>query len=100
MQSIRIEMTFDVPLQRVWDILIDYEGYARFPKIQAARIVTPGKDHPAGVGAVRELVVDGMTFQERIEEFEPLRGIAYKIIASRPLKMRHDLGRMTLTDEG
>lgn len=100
MQTIRIEMTFDAPLERVWDILIDYEGYARFPKVQAARVVTPGKDHPAGVGCVRELRVDGMTFQERIEEFEPLRGLAYKIIESHPLKLRHDIGRMALTDQG
>jgi len=100
MQTISLQMSFTAPIDRLWAMLIDYEGYASFPKIEAARVVTRGTDHPAGIGAVRELRVDGMTFSERIVEFEPPCMLAYKIIESRPLKLRHDIGRMELIDRG
>lgn len=100
MLTMRMEMTFEAPIERVWASLIDYEGYARFPKVQAAKMLARGAEHPAGVGAVRELRVDGITFVERIEAFEPMRRIAYKITESRPLKLRHDIGVMELTDQG
>ena len=98
MQTISLQMSFNAPIERLWAMLIDYEGYASFPKIEAARVVTRGADHPAGVGAVRELRVDGMTFSEQIVEFDPPRRLAYRITASRPLKLRHDIGRMELTE--
>jgi uncharacterized protein YndB with AHSA1/START domain len=100
MLTLRTEITFEAPLERVWATLIDYEGYVRFPKVEAVKMLARGADHPAGVGAVRELRVDGITFVEKIVELEPMRRLAYKITESRPLKLRHDLGVMELTDQG
>lgn len=98
MLTARFEIDFDAPVERVWAILIDYPGYARFPHVKSARVVEEGKDHPAGVGALREVNVDGITFSERIVEFEPPRVLAYRITESRPVRIVHDIGRMVLSE--
>jgi uncharacterized protein YndB with AHSA1/START domain len=100
MLTARFNLTIDAPIERVWALLIDYEGYTRFPRVESARVVETGADHPAGVGALREIRVDGVTFDERIVEFEPSHVLAYKIESSRPIRIAHDIGRMTLTDRG
>lgn len=98
MLTARFETDFDVPVQRVWERLIDYAGYAKIPFVQAARVVEPGKEDPAGVGALREIKIDGITFRERIVEFEPPHVLAYKITESRPITIVHDIGRMQLSE--
>jgi uncharacterized protein YndB with AHSA1/START domain len=100
MQTARMQITFDVPIERVWEVLIDYPGYARFPGIDAARVLEPGREHPAGVGARREVSVAGTTFVEEIVEFEPPRVLAYRIVSSRPIKIVHEIGRTRLTARG
>ena len=100
MQTTRMAITVDVPIEQVWNVMIDYAGYARFPGVQAARVIRPGRDHPAGVGALREITVAGTTFVEEIVEFEPPRVLAYKIVQSRPLKILHEIGRMRLQTRG
>lgn len=100
MLTARFEIEFDAPIDRVWAVVTDYPGYARFPHIKSAKVVEPGAEHPAGIGAVREINVDGITFLERIVEFEPPRVLAYKITESRPLPLVHDIGRMVLSERG
>jgi uncharacterized protein YndB with AHSA1/START domain len=100
MLTSRFHITIDAPIELVWDLLTDYPGYARFPKVKWARLAEPGKDHPAGVGALRELNVDGINFSERIVEFEPPHVLAYKIEKSSPLPIKHDIGRMKLSERG
>jgi uncharacterized protein YndB with AHSA1/START domain len=98
MLTARFHIDIDAPIELVWELLTDYAGYARFPKVKWARVVEPGKDHPAGVGALRQLNVDGITFSERIVEFRPPHVLAYKIEKSSPLPIAHELGRMTLAE--
>lgn len=100
MLTVRMAITINAPIDRVWSSLTDYEGYARFPKVRSARVLERGHEHPAGVGAVRELNVDGITFVERIVEFEAPHCLAYKIVKSSPLPFAHDIGRMQLTERG
>ena len=63
-------------------------------------MVKPGDDHPAGVGAVREVTVMGSTFEEVIVAFEPPRLLTYRILRSRPLPIAHELGRVELLPRG
>lgn len=86
--------------EKIWAELIDYEGYSKLPKIQSAKVTKKGNDHPAGLGAIREIKVDGITFVEEIVEFEQNRTLGYKIIACKPLPFEHDFGRMTLSEQG
>ncbi|MBM4364167.1 MAG: SRPBCC family protein [Deltaproteobacteria bacterium] len=98
MQTARFHLEIDAPLALVWEFITDYPGYARMPRVSSARVTQAGKDHPAGVGAVRELVVDGITFVEHIVEFEPPHVLAYKIERSFPLPIAHEIGRMRLKE--
>jgi uncharacterized protein YndB with AHSA1/START domain len=82
---------------RVWAVLTDYEGYARIPKVKRARVLERGTEHPAGVGAVREISVLGSTFVEQITRFEPERHLSYQIIRSRPLPLQHHGADVVLT---
>lgn len=100
MLTAHMNITFDVPVERVWDVMTDYAGYARFPGIHSARVLTPGEDHPAGVGCRREIGVAGGRFVEEIVEFEPGRQLAYRIVESHPLPIIHDIGRVVLTPRG
>ena len=100
MQTARMDIYIEAPIERVWDVLTDYAGYARIPQVRNARVVRTGREHPAGVGAVREVEVMGSTFQEEIVEFEPPRRLAYRITESRPLTIAHDIGRVELTARG
>jgi uncharacterized protein YndB with AHSA1/START domain len=100
MLSLSFAITFQVPIDRVWAALTDYEGYVRFPKVQSARVLEQGKDHPAGIGTLRELRIDGLTFKERIVEFDAPYRLAYKIEESKPLPLKHEIGRMVLSEQG
>jgi uncharacterized protein YndB with AHSA1/START domain len=100
MPTSRFEISFNAPIERVWERLVDHEGYARYPGVRSARLLERGKDHPGGLGALREMKVGGTTFIERIVEFEPHTCLAYKIIESRPIRIEHDIGRMQLTARG
>jgi hypothetical protein len=104
MLTARFETTFDASIDTVWARVIDYPSYAKLPRVRSARVVEEGDEHPAGVGALREINVDGITFKERIVEFEPPREgkavLAYRITESRPLRIVHDIGRMQLFASG
>jgi hypothetical protein len=100
MQTARMGIYVHTPVARVWETLIDYAGYARIPQVSSARVVRPGTDHPAGVGAVREISVLGATFEEEIVEFDAPRILAYRIVRCRPLPIEHDIGRVTLIPRG
>jgi uncharacterized protein YndB with AHSA1/START domain len=100
MQTARMAITFDVPIELVWEVLTDYAGYARFPGVAAARVLKPGHEQPAGVGAIREVEQAGSVFIEEIVEFEPPRMLAYKIVSSRPIPIAHEIGRVRLTPRG
>ena len=89
--------TFHAPIERAWELLTDYPGYARLPGVESARVLEPGRDHPAGVGALREIKLNGITFVERIEAFEPPHRLTYKIVTSKPITLDHELGVVQLS---
>lgn len=49
MLNARAKITLNAPADKVWAIVTDYAGYARFPGITAANVRTVGRDHPAGM---------------------------------------------------
>lgn len=96
MLTARASIVFDVPIERVWEVATDYAGYARFPGVSAARVLEPGPDHPAGLGTLREVRFNGITFVERIVEFDPPHRLGYRIVTSRPIRLDHEGGLMQL----
>jgi uncharacterized protein YndB with AHSA1/START domain len=100
MLNARATITINATAEQVWAVVTDYAGYARFPGISSANLREPGRGHPAGVGAIREVKAGVATFVEEIVEFEAPRRLVYKIIESRPIKIEHELGCMQLTARG
>jgi len=69
----------DLEQQKFWDFLIDSEWYTQSDIMQGeVTLLTPGKDHPQGVGAVRTVKI-GKTIDliEKIEGFDPPRYFSY-----------------------
>jgi len=85
------------PIERVWAFISDYEGYERVPGVKRARILKPGNPERAGLGAIREIRVQGVVFEEEITRFEAPNRLCYRITRSRPIRIEHEGGDMQLT---
>lgn len=96
MYTIHLERTLRAPAERVFDVLADHAGYARFPWVRSAKVVQPGAPEPNGKGAIREIEIGPAWFQEEITAFERPSRLDYHILQSRP-PIDHELGRLTFT---
>ncbi|MEL6342325.1 MAG: SRPBCC family protein [Myxococcota bacterium] len=94
MFNIRVVRTIPKPVNVVFAILVDHEGYARFPGVDHARIVEPGDTSRNGVGALREVHIGPVRFWERITVVEPNVRLSYHIEQSRPFPMDHKDGTL------
>lgn len=94
MKTARMQTFIRAPIDKVFAWASDYEGYARIPGVQRARILVEGKPERNGLGAVREIKVMGTVFEEEITRFEAPTRLCYRITKSRPLKIEHEGGDM------
>lgn len=95
MRTIQVRRTLRAPADRVFNVLADHAGYAKFEGVRSARVVRPGASEPNGVGAIREIRIGSARFEE-ITVFERPTRLEYRIVRSRP-PIAHDLGRIVLT---
>jgi len=100
MFKIRVERTLEKPIDEVFAILADHEGYERFPGVTKAVLLEEGEEERNGKGALREITVGGTVLEERIVDFERPTLLGYRIVKSTPVPIRHDLGEITLTAQG
>jgi uncharacterized protein YndB with AHSA1/START domain len=101
MAEIRVERTLEAPIDRVFDVLADHEGYKRFRAIGDAKLVREGESERNGLGAIRELAAGPIRFTEEITAFErPIR-LDY-LIREVNLPLDHDGGsiRFEAVDDG
>jgi uncharacterized protein YndB with AHSA1/START domain len=96
MRTIEVHRTLRAPADRVFDVLADHAGYARFPGVRWAKVTRPGTKEPNGVGAIREIAIGAAWFEEEITVFERPTRLEYHILRSRP-PIAHELGRLTFT---
>ena len=82
--------------ERAFDMMADHAGYVNFPGVRSARVTKPGTTEPNGLGAVREVSLQGAWVQEEITVFERPRRLGYRIIKSRP-PIEHEGGLIELT---
>ena len=94
MRTIQVRRTLRAPADRVFDVLADHAGYAKFEGVRSARVVRPGASEPNGVGAIREIRIGSARFEEEITVFERPTRLEYRIVRSRP-PLVHELGRLT-----
>lgn len=108
MFNILVERTISKPIEEVFALLSSHANYEQFKGVDGSRLLIPGKEHPNGIGAVREIVAAKSTLHEEIVRFEPpgeqaqnaqrSAVIGYKIIFSTPLPYHHQLGEVHLTE--
>lgn len=85
---VRVRRRIAAPIERVFAMAADHEGYARLPGVRQARLLRPGREEPAGVGAQRELTIGPGRLIEQITAFDPPRHMGYHIIKA-PFPIEH-----------
>ncbi len=99
MVTVLLKAYIHAPIERVWELFSDHEGYIRFKGVSLAKLLEPGRKERNGVGAVREVHALGVKFVEDILVFEPPRRLDYKVVkCNTPLE--HEIGRMDMIQRG
>jgi uncharacterized protein YndB with AHSA1/START domain len=96
MQTIEVRRTMKASPERVFAVLSDHAGYARFPGVRAATLLRAGSADKNGVGALRRIAVGPAWFEEEIVSFAPPASFEYRILRSRP-PTEHEHGRVAIT---
>lgn len=99
MEPIRLNVYIHAPIEDVFDALTDHEGYASYPGVGSAKLLTPGDTERNGLGARREIRALGARFVEDITRFERPTRMDY-LIRECSLPIRHLGGSMTFTRRG
>lgn len=97
MRTIDITETIALPAERVFELLADHANYQRFPGVTASELIEEGEPAPNGVGALRRVSLGDVVLDEKITGFDPPNQLAYRIIASKPVKVVHEGGQIDIT---
>lgn len=97
---IKVEKLINKPAAVVFDFLADHENYSKFPGVDKSELLEQGTSEKNGLGALRKVVLGGITLEERITAFEKPTRLHYLIEKSSPLPFRHDVGEVQLLEEG
>jgi hypothetical protein len=99
MQSIHVTRTIHAAAEPIFDLLADHANYERFRPIHASRLLREGDPPPNGIGALREIQVRPLTFEEEVTAYErPIR-LDYLIVKLN-VPFEHHGGSITLAPEG
>ncbi|MGW6728026.1 SRPBCC family protein [Nocardia sp. NPDC055029] len=87
-----------LPVDVVWQTLIDHEGMSEWsPGIQVT-LERPGDSDRHGVGAIRRVKGPGVTIREEVTNCETERWLAYRVLSGLPL--RNYRGEVFLSGRG
>ncbi|MDX1570385.1 MAG: SRPBCC family protein [Xanthomonadales bacterium] len=100
MRTVHVEEVVGLPIEAVFELLADHADYDRLPGITKAELLRKGKEDRNGVGALRRIHLGDVVLDEEIVAFDPPRRLEYRIVASRPVRVDHKLGRVTLEPVG
>lgn len=89
------QVQIDAPRQVIWDVLADHANIGDWWCYQG-KLLKEGRDHPAGVGALRQLSRFGEKVVEEVMTFEPLQRMDYRLISGAPVKFH--FGRIDLKE--
>jgi ribosome-associated toxin RatA of RatAB toxin-antitoxin module len=99
MQSVHVTRTIPATAEPVFDLLADHGNYERFRPIHASTLLREGEPPPNGVGALREIKVRPLTFEEEITSYErPIR-LDYLIVKLN-VPFEHHGGSIRLSSAG
>ncbi len=80
MNEIDINYTITANIERVFDAISDHEHFFRGSGFEYCRLTNKGTEVRNGVGAVREISVNGMVFTEEITRFERPTRLEYLVV--------------------
>ena len=98
MRSVHVTRTIPAPAEEVFDLLADHGNYDRFRPINGSKLLREGKPVPNGVGALREIKVRPLTFEEEITAYERPTRLDYLIVKLN-VPFEHHGGSIRLTQE-
>src|SRR5690606_40825054 len=80
MYKVLVSKTIHAPIEKVFEILADHEGYVSFPGVRKAELIQEGTSPRNGVGAVRRLGLGPISIDEEITEFQAPSLLGYRIV--------------------
>ncbi len=87
MPGFLITKQINAPVQTVFDVLADHEGYGAFsPGPVRVELERPGTTEPNGVGAIRKILGAGPAVREEIYRYDEPTHFSYGIISGAPVK--------------
>ncbi len=87
MPGFLVTKQINAPIQTVFDVLTDHEGYGAFlPGPGRAELEKPGTTDRNGVGAIRRIIVVGPPIREEIYRYDTPTHFSYGIISGAPVK--------------
>ena len=99
MRNVHVVRTIPAPAEDVFDLLADHANYDRFRPINGSKLLREGDPAPNGVGALREVKVRPLTFEEEITAYERPTRLDYLIVKLN-VPFEHDGGSITLSPDG
>lgn len=99
MFDIYVERVIDKDIDTVFELMADHEGSSQFRGIKNVKLLEPGDSEKNGVGALRQVDLGAVKFNERITCFERPHRMEYMIEKSSPLPFKHEQGTITLQED-
>jgi hypothetical protein len=101
MQSINLGSHIRAPIENVWELLSDQEGYTFARQVKEARLLQEGDGDKNGVGARLKIRAMGASIIWEVVAFDPPNRFEYRI-TDFPIPFRHESGIMELSssDDG
>jgi uncharacterized protein YndB with AHSA1/START domain len=99
MRTVHVTRTIPGPPEPIFDLLADHANYDRFRGIHGSGLLREGDPPPNGVGALREIKVRPLSFEEEITAYERPSRLDYLIVKLN-VPFEHQGGSIRLSAEG
>jgi uncharacterized protein YndB with AHSA1/START domain len=99
MRTVHVTRTIPAPAEEVFDLLADHANYDRFRGINGSKLLREGDPAPNGLGALREIKVRPLTFEEEITAYERPTRFDYLIVKLN-VPFKHDGGTIVFSPDG
>jgi len=97
-QNIIIRLSFNAPVETIFNILTDHESFGQVINARIKRVVDGQGENKNGVGSVRRIsAFPAPAFEETVVTFEPNQLMEYVISKGSPIK--NHKGRMEFSDD-